>query len=389
MYQRELKSCIDMLYPGRDDCHAVLEELAGFVVRQIRPGAARIDREELYPRENLRGLAELGLPALPFRRELGGGGFPWPVYVAAMELLAAGCANTALQLSIQGMVCEGIIRYGTEVQHELFLRHMGLLAGKGLAAFALTEPGCGSDARAIRTEARLSMGNYLLNGVKTLITSPGEADLVVLFAVAEEGISAFLVPVDTPGFQVSRVLPKLGCRGHRLSEIRLENCAVSAANLLGEPGEGLSYGKQFLNSGRITIAALGVGIAQAAYDKALVWSRKRKAFGSSIAEFQLVQAKIADMATEIQAGRLLALHAAMLKERGDDFTAAAAKAKLFCSEMALRVCDHAIQIHGGYGYIDESDVHRHWRDARMLSIGEGTSEILRLLIAHLAIKQEG
>jgi len=387
MYHSELKNCIALLYPETAGYDTLLASLADFIKREILPGAAIIDREEIYPRENLYKLAERGVPALPFPQDLGGGGLPYPVFVAVMEMLAAGCANTALQLSIQAMVCEGILLFGNESQKELFLRQSGLLAGTSLAAFALTEPSCGSDAKAIKTEARLSGENYLLNGIKTLITSPGEANFIILFAVAEEGISTFIVPTATPGFQVLKVLPKLGCKGHPLSTIRLENCQVPVANLLGAAGKGLNYGKHFLNCGRITIAALGVGIAQAALDKALTYSKRRKAFGSSIAEFQLVQEKLADMVTEIQAARLLTFHAAQLKERGQDYTAAAAKAKLFSSEMAQRVCDKAIQIHGGYGYIDGSDVHRHWRDARMLSIGEGTSDMLRLLIAHLALKE--
>lgn len=387
MYHSELKNCISLLYPEAADYDTLLASLADFIKREIRPGAAIIDREEIYPRENLYKLAERGVPSLPFPRELGGGGLPYPVFVAVMEMLAAGCANTALQLSIQAMVCEGILLFGNESQKELFLRKSGLLAGTSLAAFALTEPCCGSDAKAIKTEARRSGENYLLNGIKTLITSPGEANFIILFAVAEEGISTFIVPTTTPGFQVLKVLPKLGCKGHPLSTIRLKNCRVPAANLLGAPGKGLTHGKHFLNCGRITIAALGVGIAQAALDKALAYSKRRKAFGSSIAEFQLVQEKLADMVTEIQAARLLTFQAAQLKERGLEYTAAAAKAKLFSSEIAQRVCDKAIQIHGGYGYIDGSDVHRHWRDARMLSIGEGTSDMLRLLIAHLALKE--
>jgi alkylation response protein AidB-like acyl-CoA dehydrogenase len=387
VYHSELKNCIALLYPEAAGYDTLLASLADFIKREIRPGAAIIDREEIYPRENLYRLAERGVPALPFPEELGGGGLPYPIFVAVMEMLAAGCANTALQLSIQAMVCEGILLFGNESQKELFLRQSGLLSGTSLAAFALTEPSCGSDAKAIKTEARLSGDNYLLNGIKTLITSPGEANFIILFAVAEEGISTFIVPTTTPGFQVLKVLPKLGCKGHPLSTIRLENCRVPAANLLGTPGKGLNYGKHFLNCGRITIAALGVGIAQAALDKAVTYSKRRKAFGSSIAEFQLVQEKLADMVTEIQAARLLTFQAAQLKERGLDYTAAAAKAKLFSSEMAQRVCDKAIQIHGGYGYIDGSDVHRHWRDARMLSIGEGTSDMLRLLIAHLTLKE--
>ncbi len=387
MYHSELKNCIALLFPEAGSYDTLLASLADVIKREIRPGAAAIDREEMYPRENLRKLSELGVPALPFPKEMGGGGLPYPVFVAIMEILAAGCANTALQLSIQAMVCEGILLYGNESQKELFLRQKGLLGGTSLAAFALTEPSCGSDAKAIKTEARLSGENYLLNGIKTLITSPGEADFIILFAVAEQGISAFIVPRAAPGFQIIKVLPKLGCKGHALSTIRLKNCLVPAANLLGAAGKGLEYGKHFLNCGRITIAALGVGIAQAALDKALAYSKRRKAFGSSISEFQLVQEKLADMVTEIQAARLLTLQAAQLKERGMDYTVAAAKAKLFSSEMAQRVCDKAIQIHGGYGYIDGSDVHRHWRDARMLSIGEGTSDMLRLLIAHLALKE--
>lgn len=387
MYHGELKNCIALLYPGAADYDTLLTSLADLIKREIRPGAAIIDREEIYPRENLYKLVERGVPALPFPREMGGGGLPYPVFVAVMEMLAAGCANTALQLSIQAMVCEGILLFGNESQKELFLRQNGLLAGTSLAAFALTEPGCGSDAKAIKTEARRSGDNYLLNGIKTLITSPGEANFIILFAVAEEGISTFIVPTATPGFEILKVLPKLGCKGHPLSTIRLKDCQVPAANLLGTPGKGLTYGKHFLNCGRITIAALGVGIAQAALEKALAYSKRRKAFGSSIAEFQLVQEKLADMVTEIQAARLLTFQAAQLKERGLEYAAAAAKAKLFSSEMAQRVCDKSIQIHGGYGYIDGSDVHRHWRDARMLSIGEGTSDMLRLLIAHLALKE--
>ena len=389
MYHQDLRNCMALLYPSADSYDSLLTSLAEVIKQEIRPGAAAIDREETYPRENLRKLAELGVPALPFPKEMGGGGLPYPVFVAIMEMLAAGCANTALQLSIQAMACEGILLYGDDTQKELFLRQKGLLAGTSLAAFALTEPSCGSDAKAIKTEARLSGDTYLLNGTKTLITSPGEADFIILFAVAEQGISAFIIPTTAPGFRIAMVLPKLGCKGHKLSAISLENCKVPSANLLGAAGKGLEYGKHFLNCGRITIAALGVGIAQAAYTKALEYSRRRKAFGSSISEFQLVQEKLADMLTEIQAARLMTFHAAQLKQSGMEYTSAAAQAKLYSSEMAQRVCDKAIQIHGGYGYIDGSDVHRHWRDARMLSIGEGTSDMLRLLIAHLAIKQGG
>jgi len=384
---RELNQCLTMLYPERDDFSALLASLDDLVREEILPTAGRIDREGIYPRENLRLLARKGVMAIPFPPEWGGSGLPYPLYAGVMELLAGGCANTALQVSIQGMVCEGIRLFGSTAQKRLFLAEKGMTAGNHLAAFALTEPCCGSDAKAIRTRARLTGGSYVLDGIKTLITSPGEADLIVVFAATDAGISAFLVPRDTPGFRVVRVIPKLGCRGHRLSEIRLENCRIPAENLLGAEGMGLEYVKRMLTCGRITIASLGVGIARAAYGRALSYSRSRQAFGAPISSFQLVQEKLADMTVGIRAARLMTLQAAWLKDRGVECAGEAAQAKLLASETALRVCDAAIQIHGGYGYTDECDVHRHWRDARMLTIGEGTSDMLRLLIAHKALKQ--
>ena len=226
----------------------------------------------------------------------------------------------------------------------------------------------------------------ILNGSKTLITNPGEADFVLVFARADKGISAFLVPRETPGFEVTGVIPKLGFRGNKLSSVRLKDCIIPRENLLGEEGKGLECAKQILNAGRLSIAAIAVGIAEAAYEKALSYSKKRRAFGESIANFQMIQEKLADMVTEINAARLLTYYAANLKDKGHNIVSEVSQAKLFAAEMALRVCDNAIQIHGGYGYTDGFDVHRHWRDARLLTIGEGTSEIVRLLIAHLALK---
>jgi alkylation response protein AidB-like acyl-CoA dehydrogenase len=301
-------------------------------------------------------------------------------------MLAKGCSNTALAVSIQGMVCEGIRIFGNERQKIEYLKEKGLVEGKMLAAFALTEPCCGSDAKSIQTRATLSGNNYILNGTKTLITSPGKVDFVLVFARSENGISSFFVPRKTAGFNVARVIPKLGFRGHSLSEIHLDNCEIPVNNLVGEEGKGLEYGKIILNSGRVTIAAIAIGIAQAAYEKSLSYSKERKAFGENISTFQLVQEKLANMAVEINAARLLTYYAAHLKDKGKNIAFEASQAKLFATEMALRVCDNAIQIHGGYGYTDEYDIHRHWRDARLLTIGEGTSDILRLLIAHLALK---
>lgn len=384
-YIQEQKNVIEMLFPG-GDYNLILESIGDFAEKEMLSNAKKVDSEEIFPRQSLEKVAKQGIMAIPFPLEYNGLGLPYPVYIAALEILAKACANTALQVSIQGMVCEGIRLFGDDKQKNEFLKNKGLVDGKNLAAFALTEPCCGSDARSIQTRAELSGNKYILNGTKTLITSPGEADFILLFARTGNGVSSFIVPRDIPGFNVAKVIPKLGFKGHRLSEVHLESCEVARGNLLGEEGKGLEYAKQILNSGRLTIAAIAIGIAQIAYEKSLLYSKERKAFGESISKFQLVQEKLADMITEINAARLLTSYAAHLKDQGKNIVSEASQAKLFASEMALRVCDNAIQIHGGYGYTDEYDVHRHWRDARLLTIGEGTSDILRLLIAHQSLK---
>lgn len=386
-YTREQKNIIEMFFSDAEEYNLILGSIGDFVEKEILPGAAKIDEEEIYPRQNLDKVEKQGIMAIPFPKDYNGLELPYPIYIAALEMLAKGCSNTALQVSIQGMVCEGIRIFGNEKQKNEFLKEKGLVEGKSLAAFALTEPCCGSDAKSIQSKAKQTGENYILNGTKTLITSPGEADYILVFAGSDRGISAFFVQRNTPGFNVARVIPKLGFRGHKLSEVHLDNCEIPVNNLVGEEGKGLEYAKQILNAGRMTIAAIAIGIAQAAYEKSLSYSRERKAFSESISQFQLVQEKLADMATEINAARLLTYYAAHLKSKGKNIVFEASQAKLFSTEMALRVCDNAIQIHGGYGYTDEYDIHRHWRDARLLTIGEGTSEILRLLIAHLALKQ--
>lgn len=386
LYIKEQKNILTMILPGADEYHSLLRSIGDFFEHEILPGAKKVDREGIFPRQNLEQLQKKGIMAMPFPEEYNGSGLPFPVYIASMEMLARACANTSLQVSIQGMVCEGIRSFGDDRQKKEFLREKGLVEGRHLIAFALTEPCCGSDAKSIQTSAVLSGDTYILNGSKILITNAGEADFTLVFAKTGNGISAFIVPRETPGFTVIRDIPKLGFRGNTLSTIHLKDCRVSRENLLGKEGQGLEQAKQLLNSGRLTIAAISVGIAQAAYEKALSYSKQRKAFGESISHFQLVQEKLADMLTGIHASRLLIYYAAGLKDRGEDIVSEAAHAKLFASETAVRVCDQAIQIHGGYGYIDEYDVHRYWRDARMLTIGEGTSDMLRLLIAHLAIR---
>jgi butyryl-CoA dehydrogenase len=386
-YRKEQRNIIEMLYSDSGEYHSLLESLGSFFEKKIMPAAKRIDHEALFPGDNLEKLAEKGVMALPFPKEYRGLGNPLPVFVAVMEMLAKACANTALQVDVQNMVCEGIRLFANESQKEEYLLKEGLVEGRKLIAFALTEPCCGSDAKSMETKAVLSGDDWVLNGSKTLITNPGEAAFVLVFARAEKGISAFIVPTGTSGFEVPTLIPKLGFRGNRLSAIRLKDCAVHCENLIGEEGQGLEYAKGILNAGRLSIAAMAVGIAQAAYDKAIAYCKHRKAFGSSIATFQLIQGKLADMATGLNAARLLVYYAAHLSEKGEDAVSAISQAKLFASETALKVCDESIQIHGGYGYTDAFDVHRHWRDARLLTIGEGTSDILRLLIAHLALKE--
>jgi alkylation response protein AidB-like acyl-CoA dehydrogenase len=386
LYVKEQRNIVEMLFTDFQGYHSNLESFAAFFEEEIKPVARKIDHDKRFPRENLGKLADRGLFGLSLPREYGGSGLPFPVYVAAIEMLANACANTALQVSIQGMICGGIRLFGGEGQKEKFLKNCGLAAGRKLISFVLTEPCCGSDAKAIQTTAELSGGSYVLNGNKMMITNAGETDFALLFARTERGVSAFLIPQGTPGFNVLKPIEKLGFRGNPLAAIHLDDCNVPKENLLGEDGQGLEYAKHILNSGRITIAAIGVGIAQAAFDKSLHYSRKRKAFGETISNFQLVRQKLSDMATDISAARLLTYYASSLKGRGKDIALQASQAKLFSSEMALRVCDHAIQIHGGYGYTDGYDVHRHWRDARLLTLGEGTSDMLRLLIAHLSLK---
>lgn len=385
-YTKQQRDIIDMMLPEGARYHAFLDSFGAFCEKEIRPNAKKIDQEEIFPAGNIAGAATQGIFKLPFPMEYDGEEFPFPVYVAALEMLAKACANTALHVSIQGMICEGIRLFGSEGLRGRFLVDKGLVSGKSLIAFALTEPCCGSDAGGIRTTAVLSGDNYVLNGSKMLITNPSEAAFALVFAKTDKGISAFIVSAETPGFHVMNTIPKLGFRGNMLAAIQFKDCVVPREDLLGEEGRGLEYAKQILNSGRMTIAAIGVGIAQAAFEKSLEYSKHRNAFGESISNFQLVQCKLSDMATEISAARLLTYYCAFLKSRGKEIALQASEAKLFSSEMALRVCDNAIQVHGGYGYIDAYDVHRHWRDARLLTIGEGTSDMLRLLIAHLSLK---
>lgn len=367
-----------MMYgPASDEYVLLLESLGDFFEKEIEPTARDIDLKAEFPRENMRKLFDQGFTSMGFPKDFGGLELPWPVYIAAMEMCSKACASTALSLAIHGTCCEGVRQFSNPDQKKKYLPNM--ISGKQLAAFSLTEPGAGSDARNMRTNARLDSGQWVVNGTKMFTTNGGYCDLYFLFAKTPEGSSAFLV--DAKQAKSSKHIEKLGYRGSVTSEVVFENAHVPKENLVGVEGEGFEYAKKMLYGGRVTIGALSTGIARAAFDKAVKYSKERTAFGKPIADFEMIQAKLADMLTAINASRMMVYRAAHLKNQGKPYESEAAQAKLFSSENALKVCDDAIQIHGGYGYADEFDVHRHWRDARLNTLGEGTSEIMRLIIS--------
>ncbi len=377
-FRSEQKELIQMMYgSASEDYILILESLGDFFEKEIEPTARQVDLKAEFPRENIRKLFEQGFTSMGFPKEYGGLELPWPVYIAAMEMCGKACASTALSLSIHGTCCEGVRQFSGPSQKKEHLPQM--VSGKQFAGFSLTEPGSGSDARNMRTTARLGGGEWVINGTKMFTTNGGYCDLYFLFAKTQKGPSAFLV--DAKVAKSSKHIEKLGCRGSVTSEVVFENAHVPKDNIVGTEGQGFEYAKKMLFGGRVTIGSLSTGIAQAAFDKAVRYSKARTAFGKPIADFEMIQSKLADMLTEINASRMMVYRAARLKDQGKAFESEAAQAKLLASESALRVCDDAIQIHGGYGYADEFDVHRHWRDARLNTLGEGTSEIMRLIIS--------
>lgn len=370
---------MQILHPSKhEDYSEILSSLGEFMETRILPSSARFDAGEQSIKKTRKELLDHGICGIPFPSEYGGLGLPFSVYANAIELLGTADASIALSLEIHNAVSEGIFQFGSEGQKKRYLPQ--LTSGERLASFSLTEPTSGSDARTMATTAKRIGDEYSINGSKMFITNAGEADQYLVFARTEKGSSCFLVEAPNPGMRFGEDLKKLGMRGSRTSEIVFSDCRVSSESLIGEEGQGVDYAKQILHGARIVVAALNVGIAQIAFEKAVAYSKQRKAFGQQISDFQLTREKIADMKTGISAGRLLYLYASRVKEMGLDFSSEASQAKVFATEMSLQVCDSAIQILGGYGYTTE-DIHRHWRDARLLTIGEGTSEVLRLLIA--------
>ncbi|MDG6898518.1 MAG: acyl-CoA dehydrogenase family protein [Nitrososphaerota archaeon] len=378
LFGKEHRQLLKMNYPGREEYSTLLSSLGGFMEENIVPRSPNFDlhKEEAAPFRN--SLLEHGICQIPFPEEYGGLGLPFGVYVMAMELAGAADPGIAMSAAIHNTAAEGTYRFASDSLKKRFLP--AIISGRMVASFSLTEPSSGSDARAMKTRAKRRGSTYVLNGSKMFITNAGEADVYFVFASTEKGPSAFLVEGSSKGLSFGNDIPKLGMRSSRTAEVRFTDCEVPEANLVGSEGEGFEYAKAMLNASRIIMGSICVGIAVAAFNQALAYSRQRKAFGSSISGFQLIQEKIADMKTAITAGRLLCMHSARLREEGADYSSEASQAKVYATEMSAKVCDSAIQIFGGYGYTSD-DVHRHWRDARLLTIGEGTSEVLRLLIA--------
>lgn len=358
-----------------------------FAEEVIAPRAEEMDRREELPLDIVKQMGELGLFGLPFPEEYGGQGADFLTFCVAVEEIARVDSSMAITLEAAvGLGANPIYRFGTEEQKQRWL--VPMCRGEILGAFGLTEPGGGSDAGATRTTARLEGGSWVINGSKAFITNSGTpiSKVVTITAVTGEPggdgeISAIIVPTDTPGFAVGRSYRKVGWRASDTHEISFTDCRVPEDHLLGERGKGYAQFLQTLDDGRIAIAALAVGLAQGCLDQSLAYARERHAFGRPIGAFQAVQFKIADMKVAVETARLATYRAAWLKDRGRPLRAEAAVAKLYASEAAVACAREAVQIHGGYGFVEEFPVARFYRDSKVLEIGEGTSEIQRLLIA--------
>ncbi|KAB0661566.1 acyl-CoA dehydrogenase family protein [Burkholderia territorii] len=374
---------MDELYT--EDQRMIRDAARAFATEVLAPNAAQWDRDAHLPDAVVAQLGELGLLGMIVPQELGGAYTDYVAYALAMEEIAAGDAVCATMMSVHNSVgCGPILGFGTPAQKDRWLADMA--AGRVIGAFCLTEPQAGSEANNLRTRAELRDGKWVLNGAKQFVTNGQRAGVAIVFAMTDpeagkRGISAFLVPTDTPGFIVGKPEKKMGIRASDTCPITFENCAIPEENLLGNRGEGLKIALSNLEGGRIGIAAQALGIARAAFDKARRYAGERVQFGKPIAEHQAIQQKLADMATQINAARLLVHHAAKLRTAGLPCLSEASQAKLFASEMAERVCSDAIQIHGGYGYLADYEVERHYRDARITQIYEGTSEVQRMVIA--------
>ena len=361
------------------------ENVRRFADEVARPRAKEIDRTGEFPRRFFEQAGELGLAGVAVPEEYGGGGMDTVSYSLVIEEISRACANSGVILSVNNsLVCDPLLKFGNEEQKRELLTP--LASGRKLGCFALTEPGAGSDAASLRTSARRDGDDYVLNGNKVFITNGTHADLALVFATVDvekkhRGITAFVVPTATPGMQRGEHETKLGVNASGTTELAFSDVRVPASHRLGEEGEGFKIAMATLDGGRIGIASQAVGIAQAALDDALAYSQQREQFGQHLSDFQAIQFYLADMSTELDAARLLTWKAAWAKDQKMRYTLEAAQAKLFASEMAQRVTNKALQIHGGYGYSREYNVERYFRDARITEIYEGTSEIQKMVIA--------
>jgi alkylation response protein AidB-like acyl-CoA dehydrogenase len=367
------------------DQQLIRDTVRDFADREIMPKAAEIDAKGEFPLDILNKMAELGLMGLPIPETYGGSGGDYTSYCLALEEITRACASTGITYEAHiSLGCMPIYLFGTEEQKKQYLPL--LCGGKSIGSFGLTEPEAGSDAGGTRTTAVLDSGEWVINGGKCFITNASYAKFVTITAVTDKGqgtrgISDIIVPTDAPGFSVRAAYEKLGLHGSNTTELSFDNVRVPEKNLVGKRGEGFKQFLVVLDGGRIAIGAMGVGIAQACLDAALKYAKERVQFGQPIGRFQAIQFKLADMAMNIELARLMYLKAAWLKDQGRPYTKEANYAKLFGSEMATKAALEAIQIHGGYGYVKEFPVERYLRDAKLLEIGEGTSEIIRLVIA--------
>jgi alkylation response protein AidB-like acyl-CoA dehydrogenase len=356
-----------------------------FAREQLAPHAGRWDKEGWIPDEIVAQMGELGLLGMVVPEEWGGTFSDYTSYAIAIEEVSVGCAATGGLMSVHNSVgCGPILAWGSEAQKKAWLPD--LASGRKIGAFCLTEPQAGSEANNLKTRAALKDGKWVLDGNKQFVTNGKRAAVAIVFAVTDpelgkKGLSAFVVPTDTPGFNVQRTEKKMGIRASDTCAIALESCAVPAENLLGPRGKGLAIALSNLEGGRIGIASQALGIARAAFEAALAYSKERTQFGKKIIEHQSIANMLADMHTRLNAARLLILHAASMRDEGLPCLSEASQAKLYASELAEWVCSKAIQIHGGYGYLEDYPVERHYRDARITQIYEGTSEVQRMLIA--------
>jgi short-chain 2-methylacyl-CoA dehydrogenase len=371
-----------------DEHQLIRRTVREFAEEKVAPVAAELDRDHRFPYELVAEMAELGLMGMPIPEEYGGGGTDTLSYAIAVEELTRVDSSVAITMAAHtSLGTMPILLYGTEEQKTHWLPD--LASGKKLAAFGLTEPGAGSDAGASRTRAELRDGEWVVNGSKIFITNAGtdiSACVTITAVTGENEISNVIVPNGAPGYEISPPMEKLGWRASDTRELSFKDTRVPEGNLLGPRGAGFKQFLEILDGGRISVAAMGVGLAQGAYDLALAYAKEREQFGKPIASFQAVQFKLADMATEIEAGRNLVYKAAWLKDEGRPFAKEAAMAKLYTGELAHRVVNHALQIHGGYGFMEESPISRLYRDQKILEIGEGTNEVQRMVIArHLGL----